>query len=92
MSWGNKKVIKIVNHLRRFVVTSFLPHRLVDKVITYNPTLRQEVYMSNEYQSVEGLIDGVKGTTEFLSSIFSLKPGLVLLLIVLAVIAANILY
>jgi len=48
--------------------------------------------MSNEYQSVEGLIEGVKGTTGFLSSLFSLKPGLVILLIVLGVIAANIVF
>jgi len=48
--------------------------------------------MTNEYQSVEGLVDVIKGTTGFLSSLFSPKPGLVILLVVLGVIVANILF
>jgi len=48
--------------------------------------------MTNEYQSVEGLIDNVKGTTGFLSSLFSLKPGSVFLFIVFAAIVAYILF
>lgn len=48
--------------------------------------------MTNEYQSVEGLVDSVKETTGFLSSLFSPKSGLVILLVVLGVIAANILF
>ena len=48
--------------------------------------------MTNEYQSVEGLIENVKGTTGFLSNLFSPKFGLAFMLIVLGVIAANILF
>ncbi len=47
--------------------------------------------MSNEYQSVEDLVDRVRETSGFLSSLFSPKPGLVILLVVLGVIVANIL-
>jgi hypothetical protein len=35
--------------------------------------------MSYEFQSVEALIDGVKGTTGFFSSLISRKSGLVLI-------------
>ena len=48
--------------------------------------------MTNEYQSVEGLVDSVKGTTGFLSSLFSPKSGLVFLLIVLGVIISRIMF
>ena len=48
--------------------------------------------MTNEYQSVEGLIENVKGTTGFLSNLFSPKPGLVILLVVLGVIIVNVLF
>lgn len=48
--------------------------------------------MTNEYQTVEDLIDGVKGSTGFLSSLFSPKPMLVALLVILGVIAANIMF
>lgn len=47
--------------------------------------------MSNNYQSVEGLIDGVKGTTGFLSGLLSRKSGLVFLFIVLGVITSKLL-
>lgn len=39
--------------------------------------------MLNEYQSVDALIDGVKGTTGFLSGLLSRKTGLVVSFIVL---------
>jgi hypothetical protein len=46
----------------------------------------------NEYQSVESLIENVKGTTGFLSNLLSPKFGLAFMLIVLGVIAANVLF
>jgi hypothetical protein len=46
--------------------------------------------MSYEFQSVEALVDGVKGTTGFLSSLFSKKSGLVFVFIVLGVIVSKI--
>ena len=48
--------------------------------------------MANEYQSVEGLIDNVRGTTGFLSSLFSLKLGSVFLFVVFAAIVAYMLF
>lgn len=48
--------------------------------------------MMNDYQSVEGLIENVKGTTGFLSNLLSSKFGLAFMLVVLGVIAANILF
>jgi hypothetical protein len=45
--------------------------------------------MSTEFQSVETLIDGIKGTTGFLSSLFSRKSGLVFAFIVLGVILSK---
>jgi len=44
-----------------------------------------------EYYSVEALIDGVKGTTGFLSSLVSRKFGLVFLVIVLGVVLSKVL-
>jgi hypothetical protein len=48
--------------------------------------------MSYEFQSVEALINGVKGTTGLLSSLFSRKSGLVVLFVVLGVIASKFLF
>jgi hypothetical protein len=48
--------------------------------------------MLNEYPSVEALVDGVKGTTGFLSSLISRKSGLVFLFVVLGVIASKLLF
>lgn len=48
--------------------------------------------MVNEHQSVEGLIENVKETTGFLSSLLSPKFGLVFMLIVLGVIVANVMF
>jgi hypothetical protein len=45
--------------------------------------------MSTEFQSVETLIDGIKGTTGFLSSLFSRKSGLVFAFIVLGVVLSK---
>lgn len=45
-----------------------------------------------EYQAVDGLIDGVKGTTGFLSSLLSRKSGLVFLFIVFSVIISKLLF
>ena len=47
--------------------------------------------MLNEYQSVDALINGVKGSTSFISSLISRKSGLVLLLIVLGVVISKLL-
>ena len=47
--------------------------------------------MSYEFQSVEDLIDGVKGTTGLLSSLISRKSGLVFLFIVLGVVVSKLL-
>ena len=47
--------------------------------------------MSSEFQSVEALVDGVKGTTGFLSSLISKKSGLVILFIILGVIVSKLL-
>jgi hypothetical protein len=54
--------------------------------------LIQEIQMINEYQSIEGLIDKVKGTTGFLASLFSLKLGSVFLFVVFAAIIAYMLF
>lgn len=48
--------------------------------------------MSNEYQSVDNLIDGIKGTTGFFSSLFSRKSGAVILFIVLSVLISKLLF
>jgi hypothetical protein len=48
--------------------------------------------MSTEFQSVEALIDGIKGTTGFFSSLFSRKSGLVFAFIVLGVILSKLLF
>jgi hypothetical protein len=48
--------------------------------------------MLNEYQSVDSLIDGVKGTTGFLSSLISRKSGLAFMFIVLGVIVLKLLF
>lgn len=48
--------------------------------------------MSSEFQSVEALIDGVKGTTGFISSLFSRKSGLVFLFVVLGVIVSKFIF
>lgn len=48
--------------------------------------------MLYEHQPVEALIDGVKGTTGFLSSLFSRKAGLIFTFIVLGVIVSKILF
>jgi hypothetical protein len=48
--------------------------------------------MSYEFQSVEALIDGVKGTTGFFSSLISRKSGLVLIFVVLGVILSKLLF
>ena len=47
--------------------------------------------MSYAFQSVEALVDGVKGTTGFLSGLVSRKSGLVFVFIVLGVILSKIL-
>lgn len=47
--------------------------------------------MTNDYQSIEGLIENVKGTTGFLSNLLSPKFGLAFMLIVLGVIAVYVL-
>ena len=48
--------------------------------------------MSYEFQSVEALVDGVKGTAGFLSSLFSRKPGMVFLFLVLGVVLSKFLF
>ena len=45
-----------------------------------------------EYQSVDTLIDGVKGTSNFLSSLLSRKSGLVFLFIVFGMIISKLLF
>jgi hypothetical protein len=46
--------------------------------------------MSQELQSVEALIDGVKGTTGFFSNLFSKKYGLTFVFIIAGVILSKI--
>jgi hypothetical protein len=48
--------------------------------------------MLNEYQSVENLVDGVKGTTSFLSSLISRKSGLAFMFVVLGVLVSKLLF
>jgi len=48
--------------------------------------------MLHDYQSVEALIEEVKGTTNFLSSLISRKSSLVLLFIVFGVIVSKLLF
>ena len=48
--------------------------------------------MLNKYQSVEVLIDEINGVTSFLSSLISLKFGLVFLFIVFGVIVTKIVF
>ena len=45
--------------------------------------------MMNEFQDVDSLIDGIKGTTGFLSGLVSRKFGLAFLFIVLGVIISK---
>jgi hypothetical protein len=46
--------------------------------------------MLDEYQSIEALIDEIKGTTGFVSGFLSGKSGLVILFVVLGVIVSQI--
>jgi len=46
--------------------------------------------MLNNYQSIDALINGIKGTTGFFSSLVSRKSGLVILFVVLGVIISRI--
>lgn len=48
--------------------------------------------MLHDYQSVDALIEEVKGTTNFLSSLISRKSSLVLLFIVFGVIVSKLLF
>ena len=48
--------------------------------------------MSYEYQSVETLIEGIKGTTGFFSGPIIRKSGMAVLLIMLGVIVSKILF
>jgi hypothetical protein len=48
--------------------------------------------MLNDFQSIEDLVGGVKGTTGFLSKLISRKSGLVLLVIVGGVIVSKIIF
>ena len=48
--------------------------------------------MVNEYQSVDTLINEIKGTTSFLSGLFSRKSGLVFLFVVFGVIISKLLF
>jgi hypothetical protein len=48
--------------------------------------------MSNEYQSVEALVNDIKGTTGFLLSLFSQKSGMVFLFIVFSLIISKLLF
>jgi hypothetical protein len=45
----------------------------------------------NEYQSVDVLINEIKGNSNFLASLISKKSGLVFLVIVFGIIVSNIL-
>jgi hypothetical protein len=45
--------------------------------------------MLNEFPNVEALVDGVKGTTGFLSTLISRKSGLIFMLIVLGAIVTK---
>ena len=47
--------------------------------------------MSNEYQSVEGLIEGIKGTTGFIAGLLSRKFGVIFLFIVLGALVTQLL-
>lgn len=47
--------------------------------------------MLHDYESVDALIDEIKGTTGFLSSLISRKSGLVFLFIVFGVIVSKLL-
>jgi hypothetical protein len=46
----------------------------------------------NEYQTVDGLIEGIKGTTDFLSNLFSSRFGLVFVFIIFSVIVSKLLF
>jgi hypothetical protein len=46
----------------------------------------------NEYQTVDGLIEDIKGTTGFLSNLFSSKFGLVFMVIIFGVIVSKLLF
>jgi hypothetical protein len=45
--------------------------------------------MTNEFQSIDALVSGVKGTTGFLSRLISRKSGLIFLFIALAVLVSK---
>ena len=45
--------------------------------------------MLNDYQSIDALVDGIKGTTGLLSRLISRKSGLVFLFIVFGVIVSK---
>lgn len=45
--------------------------------------------MLNEYQSIDALIEGIKGTTGFLSGFISRKSGLFFLFIIFGVIISK---
>ena len=47
--------------------------------------------MLDDYQSVDALVDGIKGITGVLSSLISRKSGLVLLFIIFGVIVSKLL-
>ena len=46
----------------------------------------------NEYQTVDGLIEGIEGTTGFLSSLLSPKFGLVFVFVIFGVIVSKLLF
>jgi hypothetical protein len=46
----------------------------------------------NEYQTVDGLIEDIKGTTGFLSNLFSSKFGLFFMVIIFGVIVSKLLF
>ena len=47
--------------------------------------------MLNAYQPIEDLVENVKGTTNFLSSLISRKSGLAFLFVVLGVLVSKLL-
>jgi hypothetical protein len=46
----------------------------------------------NEYQTVDGFIEGIKGNTCFLSGLFSPKSGLVFVFIIFGVIVSKLMF
>lgn len=47
--------------------------------------------MLNEYRSVDALVNGITGTTSFISSLVSAKTGMAITLIVLGVFVTKVL-